>query len=331
MKTAKEARRGERSSASGSIEAVAYSPDGKTVATTGMGHIYPGPGYGNLGGQFGLQGGQFGNFGGQFGLQGGQFGNFGSPFGFQGANGQFGNLGGQFGLQGGNRQIVLWEVATGKQRGSWAEAGKTVSFAADGKMLILGIKDNKVLLQSLSAVRIVPPSKTWVRPTDTDAVWVELMGENADRAYLAVWVLAAAPERALPVLRERVRPAAPPLERRLIDRWIVELDSAQFADRQRATVELEGVGGQAEKALREVLKERPFLELTKRVERLLVRLQGLAPETVRASRVIEALEQMHTPAAHQFLEALAGGLPDAALTAEAEAALARLGKRAAAQ
>jgi len=43
--------------------------------------------FGNLGGQFGIQGNnQFGNLGGQLGIQGGQFGLQGGQFGFQGGN-----------------------------------------------------------------------------------------------------------------------------------------------------------------------------------------------------------------------------------------------------
>jgi len=325
MKTRKELRRVERSPYQGRIDAIAFSPDGRTVGTTGLGYLGLGqPGFGNLGGQFGLQGGQFGRQGSQFGRQGGQFGLQGSQFGLQGGYPGIGYVPPP--PRPISHQVVLWEVATGKERGSLSEAGKSVAFRPDGKALLLGIKDNKIQVQNLSGVTIALRVKNWVPPADPDGIWTDLIGEDAGRAYMAVWALAAAPDKAVPLLRQRVRPAVPPVDPRLIDRWLADLESDRFDIRQRATLELEKVGRQAEKALREALKHKPSLEMTRRVERLLVSLQekGLAPEPVRVARAIEALEQMEAPEARQLLEALGGGLPGATTTEEAKAALARM-------
>jgi hypothetical protein len=316
LSTGKEVRRVERSPYEGRIEAIAFSPDGKTLATSGLVPIGWGqPGFGNLG---------HGGYG-QFGVQG---------------VGHFGNLGGQFGLSGGPgrayaptpppQQVVLWEVATGKERGSLPNGGKSVAFGANGKSLILGIKDNKVLVEKLAGVKFALCTKTLTQPNDPDSMWIDLIGADTGRAYRAIWALAAMPDRAVPLLRERVRPAAPPLDPRLIDRWIADLESDRFDSRQRATLELEKAGRQAEKALVAALKNKPSLEMSRRVERLLARLQekGLAPEPVRVARAIEALEQMEAPEARPLLEMLAKGLPGATVTEEAEAALTRLAKAA---
>lgn len=313
MKNHKELRRVERSPYQGRIDAIAFSPDGRTVGTTGLGYLGLGqPGFGNLGGQFGLQGGQFG---GQFGLQGGYPGiGYPPPPPPPSAS---------------SHRVVLWEVATGKERGSLSDAGKSVAFRPDGKALLLGIKDNKIQVQNLSGGTIALRVKNRVPPADPDSIWTDLIGEDAGKAYMAVWALAAAPDKAVPLLRERVRPAVPPVDPRLIDCWLADLESSRFDVRQRATLELEKVSRQAEQALREALKLKPSLEMTKRVERLLARLQekGLAPEPVRVVRAIEALEQMETPEACQLLEALGRGLPGATTTEEAKAAFTRMAQR----
>ena len=51
------------------------------------------------------------------------------------------------------------------------------------------------------------------------------------------------------------------------------------------------------------------------------------PEQLRPLRAVEALEQMGASAAREVLEALARGAPEAQITREAKATLARLAKR----
>jgi hypothetical protein len=301
----------------GASDTLAFSPDGRTLASAGpryLGSLYNHP--------FGNPINQFGAAGGQFGLMGGlnQFGN--------GGFNQFGNLGGHFGLQGGGmsqQQVLLWELASGRERGWVADGSRAVRFAPDGKSLLLGIKNNKVVVQKLAA--LAPPTRGGIAPaTDPSTLWSDLIGTDATRAYRAVWQLAAAPERALPVLRDNVRPARPPVDPAVIDRLIADLDSNSFSVRQKASEELEQLGRQTEPALRKVLGSRQSLELTKRVERLLNRLseRGLAPEAVRITRAVEALEHINTSEARGLLETLAAGLPGHVTTDEARAALTRM-------
>ncbi len=51
------------------------------------------------------------------------------------------------------------------------------------------------------------------------------------------------------------------------------------------------------------------------------------PEQRRAVRAVQALEHAGTPDARRLLATLAGGIPEARLTREAKAALARLARR----
>lgn len=156
-----------------------------------------------------------------------------------------------------------------------------------------------------------------------DDRWAALAGREAGPAYDAVCDLAARPDVAVALLSQRLRPA-----RRddRMERLVADLDSRQFAERERATRELERLGGQAESALRRAVGDRPSLELRRRADQLLAALDRLItdPETLRAIRAVEVLERVGTPAARLLLEELAAGDPDARLTREAHASLQRL-------
>ena len=102
-----------------------------------------------------------------------------------------------------------------------------------------------------------------------------------------------------------------------------------FAVRQKAATDLELLGESAEAALRRALEERPSLEVRRRVESLVEKLNTQrssppAPERLRELRGVEALEQIGNAAARHALAALAQGNANARLTLEALAAVERL-------
>jgi dipeptidyl aminopeptidase/acylaminoacyl peptidase len=160
-------------------------------------------------------------------------------------------------------------------------------------------------------------------PQAREALWADLASKDAPQAYRALWTLVAAPEQALLLLRDRLRPAAYP-ERAF--QLVAELDSEHFALRKKATRELEQLGEAAEPALRKALAGQPSLELLRRAERLLEKLDGTAPtsDRLRALRGTAVLEHIGTPEARRLLTELAQGMPDARLTQEARASLQRL-------
>src|SRR5262249_14635384 len=133
---------------------------------------------------------------------------------------------------------------------------------------------------------------------------------------------------ALPLLKARLRPVeAPPPER--VRRLIDDLDSGEFAVRDRAERDLAQLAQLAEAALREAPKGKPSLEAFRRSERLLERLEEPVgdPEQLRGLRAVEVLERIGTPEAIEALRALAKGAPAARLTKEARASLDRLAGR----
>jgi HEAT repeat protein len=138
--------------------------------------------------------------------------------------------------------------------------------------------------------------------------------------------LVAAPEHTLPLLRDRLRPATHS-QRAL--QVIAELDSEHFAVRKKASEELEQLGEAAEPALRKLLASRPSLEVRRRAECLLEKLEGTAPppDRLRTLRGTAVLEHIGTPEARRLLTELAQGMPEARLTQEARASLQRLAQQ----
>src|SRR5262249_51815945 len=142
----------------------------------------------------------------------------------------------------------------------------------------------------------------------------------------AICALAGAPRLTVPFLREQLR-SAPPVDPRRLARLIDELDDDQFAVRLRAATELQKIGEQAEAALRRALEGKPSLEVHRRVEELLKRLEQPTPERLQAQRAMEVLVRIGTPAARRLLQSLAGGLADSWTTRDAKEALDRLGEK----
>jgi hypothetical protein len=96
--------------------------------------------------------------------------------------------------------------------------------------------------------------------------------------------------------------------------------------RQRAFVTLEKFGDLALPILEKALDGKPSLEMRRRVEALLQKLDQTppAPACLPQMRALEALELIGTGLARTFLEALARGEPRALLTDQANAACLRL-------
>jgi hypothetical protein len=154
-------------------------------------------------------------------------------------------------------------------------------------------------------------------------LWARLADPDARKAYRAVLALGADRGDSVPFLRDklaalRVEPGRP---KKLVD----ALGVKSFAERKAAAAELEKLGFAAESALRRALADRPTLEVRRRLEQLLERLEGPtpAPENLRTLRAIEALDRMATPAARAALEKLADALPQSWAGREARAALGR--------
>lgn len=224
-----------------------------------------------------------------------------------------------------DRTVRLWEVATGKERQRHeGHLGPVVrlAFSADGRRLASAGDDTSALVWSVTGRQ--RPDVALDRQR-LEALWGDLAGADAARAWRAVCTLAAAPELTLPWVRKHLRPASAAGTRR-IARLVADLDGAEFAARQQAARELERLGGLAEPALRQALDGRPSAEVRRQAERLLANLGGpvRSPEVLRGLRAVEVLEHIGTVEARRELERLAREAPAGRLRKEARAAVGRL-------
>jgi WD40 repeat protein len=234
---------------------------------------------------------------------------------------------------GGANGIRFWELASGKEiRRLAGDQGKvwSLAFAPDSATVASGGADSTILVWALGGRgRSGRLPRAPLSARELEGLWTDLAGE-ASKAYRAVWALAAARDQALPLLKERVRLLRPADPARVL-RLVADLDSDRFAVREEAARELDCLGEAAAPALRRALRQKPSLEVSRRIEGLLAKLEWLqSPELARGVRAVEVLEQVGTPAAVEVLAALAKGAPEFRLTQEAKASLERLAKRGAA-
>ncbi len=228
--------------------------------------------------------------------------------------------------------ILLWELASGKERGRFIghhEEIKSLTFSPDGRLLASGGRDHTALVWDMTGLF---PDGKWssraVRPAVMESLWTDLAGSDGVRAYRAVWTMAAG-RQAVPFLAQRLRPVLPVAQERLT-RLIADLDSDRFETRRRASKELEAMVELAEPALRKALAGKPSLEVRRRLRALLDPLESetFSSEQLRALRVLEVLEHVGTPEARRMLESLAQGAPKARLTARGESVAGALGQAA---
>jgi hypothetical protein len=167
------------------------------------------------------------------------------------------------------------------------------------------------------------------KPTDKEleATWADLAGDDVARGYRAAQALLAGPEEALPFLRQRLKPQ--PVDARRMARLLSDLDSDAFAEREKATRELEALGESAEAELRQALAAEPSAEARRRLENLLQKLEGAPPsrERLRALRALKVLEHLGSPEGLQALQELAKHEPKGWLAREARAAAERVSSR----
>ncbi len=255
--------------------------------------------------------------------------------------------------QSGAGEAKLWEVAAGREIASFSHPGQVwmVRFSPDGKTLAtcawdrtvrfweLASKQERLVLQAAGnnayEVKAIAPQSAIKRPApitkDLEAIWTDLAGSDAKRAYQGILTLARSEKEALPFLKdhllnlkdEKPKPADP----QLVAKLIANLDNDDPDVRDKATEDLKQLGKAAEPALREALMARTSAEVRVRLELLLDKVPGVQGESLRIVRATEALEFSGSAEARALLGTLAKEALKAELSAEAKASLERLDKR----
>jgi WD40 repeat protein len=212
-------------------------------------------------------------------------------------------------------------IRAGTTPGSYAGC---LTFTPDGRRMATGHPDSTILLWDVRLpADIVEP----LTAKELEGLWADLAGDDAAKAWEAVWRLAEAPKDAMGFLRSRIQPypTVPADETR---RLLAALDDPAFSRRDAATKRLRELGLKAEPVLRAALRGKLTLEPKRRIEGLLAELakapQPLAAEELRQLRGLIVLECIGTAEARRVLEAVANGPESARLTRQARAALAAM-------
>jgi Tol biopolymer transport system component len=232
--------------------------------------------------------------------------------------------------RGHNDRIHVWDMVAVREcrvfRG--ADSGRgNLAFTPDGRILASAGAGPGVLLWDLTGRS--PDGKLRpgrLAPSRLQTLWEGLKAAEPANARDALWEMVAAPAEAVPFLAERLRPVLPADPMRT-ERMIRDLDSDQFDVRERAARDLEAQAESAAPALRRALRGKPAPELRRRLERLLADLEEVSPQNLRLYRAVEVLEQVGSREARQVLQTLARGAPEVGLTREAKAALDRMIRR----
>jgi RNA polymerase sigma factor (sigma-70 family) len=228
--------------------------------------------------------------------------------------------------------IRLWELATGGERRHFSghEGGvDVVAFSPDGRRVVSGARDTTALVWDRTGRGASAASpKIVLAPAEWEKRWDELGSPNAADAEPAIWALIAYPGQTVKFFQARLQPV-PQVDPQRLTQLVTDLDSKEFARRDKAVQDLTSLGELAEPALQGALKKKPPLEVRRRIEQLLDKRQkeGPSPGELRAVRAMEVLEYLGTPEARHVLAPLAQGAPQARLTQEAKASLERLALR----
>jgi hypothetical protein len=222
--------------------------------------------------------------------------------------------------------LQFWNASSGKeQSASKGHAGAiwVTAFARDGVTLATASVDSTIRVWEQG--KRLKVSEVKLTAEELKQFLTELQNENESRGTRAVLALAAVPKQTLPLLRKGLPQGSRPNDK-LLARLVADLDDNRYAVRQKASTELEKGGPAARQALRTALSGKPTLEVRKRIEVILAKMESQLSPSNRLfnRRAFLVLERMDHPEARQVLEAFLWGTLDDELHDEAKAALQRM-------
>jgi WD40 repeat protein len=229
-------------------------------------------------------------------------------------------------------RVELSDIKTGRKLAEFVERAQgpimAMAFSPDGRRLATGGWDNCALVWDVAALTGRGYRRTELPEGRLDALWSDLTGTDAIKAYRAIQALAAAPVQAIPLLRKYLK-SEPPVDAARVQRLVADLNSNAFTVREAASLALAAGEELVKPALEMALKSPQSVEQAARIKALLVKLheEGPSRRQLRILRALEVLEGMGGQEALEALTELAKGAPESLLTQEAEASLERLAKR----
>src|SRR5262249_46857328 len=143
-----------------------------------------------------------------------------------------------------------------------------------------GLSKMKLLITLLSLTATISfahgrEEKTQPADADLESAWKTLAERDGKAAFLAVRRLAARGDEAVAFLAARLTPVEAPADE-AVQRLFRDLDDARFAVRQKAMARLEELGELVLAHLEKALAGSPPLEVSRRMQLLVQRIEGIA-------------------------------------------------------
>jgi hypothetical protein len=221
----------------------------------------------------------------------------------------------------GKGDVWVYEVAGGAERFHFTHEGAVtgLAFAPNGRTLAAASTEAPIYLWDVAGA-LASAAPAW--ETAAGTVWDELASKDAARAFAAIRLLRANPEKAVALLKERPQRSTAPgtaALKKLFD----DLGSGDFATRETATRTLARFGDEVRAAMREEVARTASPEAKKRLDELLARLDAPTPARLRLVRAVEVIEGLDSPEAKALLDEWATGPTGTTLAAEARDAIRR--------
>jgi hypothetical protein len=234
----------------------------------------------------------------------------------------------QFAAADANRDIYVWELATGSKVRTFQGHRKAVTslaFSPDGKTLLSGSEDATLLLWDVSGTGKPKISLTPKLLTD---YWDALADKDPNLAAEAAAALLNAPQQTVEVLDKKLT-AGDALDVDELPQLIADLSGEDGKANLLAAVRLKSFGSKASPALFKALAEKPSLAARLRLEEVLQTIgeYPIPSEALQRTRAIQLLEQIGSEQAASVLMRLAEAAPPTPASLDAGAALERLQQR----